>query len=125
MVFVWGKKGRWNAAVLAQKAQVGKRVPLSTLDPLTTVDAAFQVLTLSHIPTPMQCAHLRQCFHCLLICPHQVSHVRIDFPYTSSVAYAYTHEDRQERTILHIFAFADDRAFLEATHCCAALLKTV
>jgi hypothetical protein len=29
MLFVWGKKGRWNASVLAQKAQVGKRVPLS------------------------------------------------------------------------------------------------
>jgi hypothetical protein len=29
MLFVWGEKGRWNASVLAQKAQVGKRVPLS------------------------------------------------------------------------------------------------
>jgi hypothetical protein len=28
MLFVWGKKGRWNASELAQKAQVGKRVPL-------------------------------------------------------------------------------------------------
>jgi hypothetical protein len=27
MLFVWGKKGRWDASVLAQKAQVGKRVP--------------------------------------------------------------------------------------------------
>jgi hypothetical protein len=29
MLFVWGKKGRWSASVLAQKAQVGKRAPLS------------------------------------------------------------------------------------------------
>jgi hypothetical protein len=29
ILFVWGEKGRWNASVLAQKAQVGKRVPLS------------------------------------------------------------------------------------------------
>jgi hypothetical protein len=29
MLFVWGGKGRWNASVLTQKAQVGKRVPLS------------------------------------------------------------------------------------------------
>jgi hypothetical protein len=29
MLFVWGKKGSRNASVLAQKAQVGKRVPLS------------------------------------------------------------------------------------------------
>jgi hypothetical protein len=29
VLLVWGKKGRWNASVLAQRAQAGKRAPLS------------------------------------------------------------------------------------------------
>jgi hypothetical protein len=29
MLFVWGEEGRWSAPVLAQKAQAGKRAPLS------------------------------------------------------------------------------------------------